>query len=103
MGQLSVLEGTQWLYVFLLALIPTVCSNLTFVWAVQRIGSTPSAIMGALEPLTAVIVGALALGEELSAGQELGIVIVLIAVLLLVLSPFISHCLKRVWSLIVDR
>ena len=87
---------TQWIYTALLALIPTVCANITLVWAVQRIGSTPTAIMGALEPLTAVIVGALALGEELSLGQGVGIGVVLLAVLLLVVSPLLMRRLKQV-------
>lgn len=92
-----VLESAeQWGYVFLLALIPTVCANVTLVWAVQRIGSTPTAIMGALEPLTAVIVGALALDEELSLGQGVGIGVVLLAVLLLVTAPFLTRRLKQI-------
>ena len=52
--------------------------------------------MGALEPLTAVIVGALALGEELSLGQGVGIGVVLLAVLLLVISPLLMRRLKQV-------
>lgn len=86
----------QWIYIFLLALIPTVCSNVMLVWAVQRIGSTPTAIMGALEPLTAVIVGAIALGEQISLRQGIGIVVVLLAVFLLILSPIMLRRGKRV-------
>ena len=45
----------MWLFAIMLALVPTVISLVTMTMAVHAIGSTPTAIMGALEPLTAVI------------------------------------------------
>ena len=36
------------------------------VVAVHEIGSTPTAIMGALEPLTAVVIGVVMFGEQLT-------------------------------------
>ena len=41
----------------LLALIPTVVSNLALVRAVKSIGSTLTSVLGAMEPVTAVCVG----------------------------------------------
>lgn len=76
----------EWGNALLLAAIPTVLSNLFLVKAIPIIGSTPTSIMGALEPLTAVIVGVIAFGEPLTSNSITGIVLVIGAVLLLVLS-----------------
>lgn len=47
----------MWFFAFLLAVLPTVISLVTMSIAVRIIGSTPTAILGALEPLTAVAIG----------------------------------------------
>ena len=47
----------------LLALIPTVVSNLALVRAVKSIGSTLTSVLGAMEPVTAVCVGIFLFGE----------------------------------------
>lgn len=65
---------------FLLALIPTFVSNLTLILAVKHIGSTTTAVLGCMEPLTAVVMGILFLGESCSPIQALGIGIILVAV-----------------------
>ena len=44
---------------FLLAVVPTVISNITLVLAVQNIGGTMTSVLGAMEPVTAVCIGAL--------------------------------------------
>ena len=46
-------------YIFLLSLIPTLVSDLTLILAIQHVGSTTAAIMGCMEPLTAVSMGVL--------------------------------------------
>lgn len=69
----------------LLALIPTVLSNLALINAVKRIGSTMTSVMGALEPLTAVSVGILFLGEGFTIYIGGGIALIITAVLILIL------------------
>lgn len=54
--------------------------------AIENVGSTPSAIMGAVEPVTAVFIGVLIFGESFSLRLLVGIVLILSAVILLVLS-----------------
>lgn len=76
----------EWTNAILLAAIPTVLSNLFLVKAIPIIGSTPTSIMGALEPLTAVVVGVIAFGEPLTKTSIIGIFLVINAVVLLVLS-----------------
>lgn len=78
-------------HVFLLALIPTLISDLTLILAIQHIGSTTSAILGCMEPLTAVSMGVLFLGEHFGFSQMLGVLIVLIAVFIVILANNPGH------------
>lgn len=74
----------MWLFAGMLAVLPTFVSLLLMTVAARSIGSTPTAIMGALEPLTAVAIGVCVFGEKLSARLGVGIALVLAAVILLV-------------------
>ncbi len=76
--------STMWGYSLLLAFFPTFISLLLMVIAVHDIGSTPTAIMGALEPITAVIIGVCIFNETLSVRSTIGMALVLLAVLLIV-------------------
>ena len=59
--------------------------SLTFTaMAIQRIGSTQTAIMGAMEPLTAVAIGVTVFGEQLTVRSVVGIVMIVAAVTLAV-------------------
>lgn len=75
-----------WGYLILLALIPTLISDFTLILAVQHVGSTTTAILGCMEPLTAVGMGVLFLGEYFSGVQLLGMLVVLSAVFIVILS-----------------
>lgn len=72
--------------VFMLAIVATLVSDLTLILAIQRIGSTITAILGCMEPLTAVLMGVVFLGEKCSASQAAGIAIILCAVVLVIYS-----------------
>lgn len=72
--------------VLMLAIIATLISDLTLILAIQRIGSTTAAILGCMEPMTAVCMGVLVLGEHCSAEQGAGIFIILCAVVLVIYS-----------------
>ena len=50
-------QASSWGWGFMLGLVPTVLSLIFMVKAVKIIGSTPTAILGALEPVTAVTIG----------------------------------------------
>lgn len=77
-------DGKLWLYILGLALWSTMISNFTGVKAVRRIGPTLTSILGALQPLTAVILGVLFLDEHLGFKSIAGIVLILAAVLMVV-------------------
>jgi len=74
-----------WFFACWLGLVPTVLSLVFMTIAVHEVGATPTAIMGALEPLTAVAIGAMVFGESLTVRLVIGIVLILSAVLLIVL------------------
>ena len=86
-GEFQQLESFhQWWNILALAFVPTLISDLTLVYAIQIIGSTITAILGCMEPLTAVLVGITVFGEKLNTSQAIGIVLVFIAVYLVILT-----------------
>lgn len=68
----------------LLGLVCTVVTNLCLVGAVKRIGSTMTAVLGALEPLTAVAVGCIVFGEALTWTVLLGVGLIISAVVIII-------------------
>lgn len=72
------------MYASILALFPTVISLLLMVVAVHEIGSTPTAILGALEPMTAVVIGVMLFNEQLTLRMAVGMMMILIAVLFII-------------------
>lgn len=81
---------SMWLHASILAVFPTIVSLLLMVVAVHEIGSTPTAVIGALEPLTAVMLGVTLFGEELTLRLSVGIMLILSAVILIILGNSIS-------------
>lgn len=73
-----------WINALSLALFPTVVSLVTMAAAIRRIGSTPAAILGALEPVTALFFGVVVFGEQLTPRIMLGVLLILGAVTLIV-------------------
>lgn len=76
----------HWWNMLALAIVPTLISDLTLVYAIQIIGSTTTAILGCMEPLTAVLVGIAVFGERLNTNQGIGMVLVFIAVYLVIMA-----------------
>lgn len=69
----------------MLAIIPTVISNLALVRAVKCIGSTLTSVLGAMEPVTAVCVGIFMFGEPFTNSVGLGIILIITAVTVIIL------------------
>lgn len=86
-GQPLMLPPTPraWLWVSWLAVVPAIMALVMMVYAAKYIGSTPTAILGALEPTTAVLIGAFVFAEPFSLRLLLGIVLILAAVTIVVL------------------
>ena len=73
-----------WINAVSLAVFPTVISLVTMTKAIHYIGSTPTAVLGALEPVTALFFGVLVFGEQLTPRIILGILMVITAVTLII-------------------
>lgn len=84
-----------WGNLFALAVFPTAISFLCTTAAIQYIGSTPTAILGALEPVTALIFGVTVFGESLTPRLVAGIVMIIIAVTMLIAGGNITAHLVR--------
>lgn len=84
---LQLLHGwREWTFATQLALLPTVLSLFLMTVAINGIGPTTSAILGALEPLTAVVIGVSIFGESFTLRLAVGIVLILSAVILIIRS-----------------
>ena len=66
----------------LFALITTTLSVVSLVYAIKYIGSTPTAIMGAVEPVVAVMISVGLFGEALTFSLIAGVIIIISGVLI---------------------
>lgn len=80
----------MWLCAMALAIFPTIISLETITIAIKLIGSTTTAILGALEPLTAIFFGVLLFHEQLTPRIITGVILILTGVILIVTRK-ISH------------
>lgn len=98
MNTFAILFGQPllWLSAFCMALFPTAVSLICTSAAIQKIGSTPVAILGAVEPVTAVAIAILIFHEQLTSRLAIGILIVIISVTFIIAGGNITHHLLRV-------
>lgn len=80
-----VTSAWSWINIIAIASMPTVISLICTATAIHRIGSTPTAILGALEPVTALFFGVIIFGEKLTPRIITGVMMILIAVTLIVI------------------
>lgn len=78
-------DGLTWLYILGLALPATAVSNMTLVQAIKRIGPTLTSIFGAMEPLTAVVIGVAVFGEPFTGRGAAGMLLIVAAVSIVIL------------------
>lgn len=88
-------SASQWGWAFMLAVVPTIISLISMVVAIKRIGSTPTAIVGALEPVTAVVIGVTVFNESFTPRIALGMSLILLAVFLLITGRALMDRLKQ--------
>ena len=81
-----------------LAFFPTILSLLLMTVSIRIIGATKTAILGALEPVTAVAVGILVFGEQLTLRLALGILVILAAVTVVVSGKQLSGNLRGIFG-----
>lgn len=88
-------EGWGWLNLLALAVIPTVISLACTTRAIQLIGSTPTAILGALEPVSAVVLSITVLGQAVTAQDIVGGLLIVAAATIVVCAGPVDKALLR--------
>lgn len=84
-----------WANLLALAVFPTAISFLCTTGAIQYVGSTPTAILGALEPVTAIFFGIAVFGESLTVRESFGLVMIIVAVTFVIAGGNITSQLVR--------
>ena len=79
-GLRLVADGYTWLIILGLALPATAISNITLVRAIKYAGPTLTSILGAMEPLTAVVIGVFVFKELFTLNSAIGIILIMLAV-----------------------
>ena len=74
-GLQLVADGYTWLIILGLALPATAISNITLVRAIKYAGPTLTSILGAMEPLTAVVIGVFVFKELFTLNSAIGIIL----------------------------
>ncbi len=92
-----------WCSLAALALVPTVISLACTTRAIQLIGSTPTAIMGALEPVSAVILSVIVLGQTLTLRDVLGGLLIIIATIIVIASRPVDNLILHVRKMFPRR
>lgn len=75
----SALDGAGWLWVSLLAIGPGLAGHGLLVWAQPRVDASVSSLLIQLEPVGATVAAWAILGERVSLGQAVAMVVVLAA------------------------
>lgn len=89
-------ESTGWLGLIALAIIPTVISLGCTTRAIQLIGSTPTAIFGALEPVSAVILSVAVLNQALTLRDIVGGALILAATAIVIVDKPVDKLILHV-------
>ena len=88
-------DTRSWFNLVMLAIIPTVVSNLALVYAIRHIGSTLTSVLGAMEPLTAVCIGIIVFNDPFTAPIAFGILAIITAVSLIILSRPLENTIRQ--------
>ena len=92
-----------WGNIFAMAFLPTVISLICTAISIHSIGSTSTAIMGALEPVTALFFGVMIFGERLTPRLMLGILMILVAVTFIVVGKSVMEKINHLFMQLMHR
>lgn len=96
-------SAAAWLNLGALAFFPTVVSLICTTVAIQCIGSTPTAIFGAFEPVTAVVLSVVVLGQTLTPRELAGGMLIVLAATLVIVGDPVGAVLLRVRKMFPRR
>ncbi len=85
----------EWWNLIALAVIPTVISLGCTTRAIQLIGSTPTAILGALEPVSAVVLSVLVLGQAITLQDIIGGALIVVATTIVICAGPVDKAILR--------
>lgn len=92
-----------WGNILAMAFLPTVISVICTAISIHSIGSTSTAIMGALEPVTALFFGVMIFGERLTPRLMLGILMILVAVTFIVVGKSVMEKINHLFMQLMHR
>ena len=92
-----------WVNILAMAFLPTVISLICTAISIHSIGSTPTAILGALEPVTALFFGVMIFGERLTPRLVLGILMILVAVTFIVVGKSVVGHINHLFLHLLRR
>ncbi len=93
----------MWLNLLGLAVLPTAISFYCTTQAIMYIGSTPTAILGALEPLTAVALGIVLLQEPITPRIITGMIMIIAGVSMIIAGSKLPVMLIRIRKMFPKR
>lgn len=96
-------RSTDWWSLTALAIIPTVVSLACTTRAIQLIGSTPTAIFGALEPVSAVALSVTILGQTITGREIFGGILIIAATTIVVADNSVDKLLLHVRKMFPRR
>jgi drug/metabolite transporter (DMT)-like permease len=83
-GMEAITTRQEWINLIILALLPTVVSDYALILSIKYAGSTTAAILGVMEPVTAVCMGVWFFFEQFNLYSLTGLLIVLCSVVMVV-------------------
>lgn len=89
--------SSDWLGLGALAILPTALSLSCTTMAIRCIGSTPTAIFGALEPVTAVVLSVFTLGQTMTPRELSGGLLIVVATTLVVGADYLDKAVLRLF------
>lgn len=104
-GGIDITLPTKWYLwgnILALAALPTMLSFTCTTAAIQQIGSTPTAILGALEPATAIIIGILVFNEQITMRIAIGLTLIITSVIFVIASGSSTRVLSS-WLNLLRR
>ena len=84
-------QGLDWINLCALAIIPTLISLACTTAAIQIIGSTPTAILGSLEPVSAVLLSVFFLHQPITTLEIIGGGLIVVATIIVINDKKIDH------------
>lgn len=73
-------NNMAWMNLIGLAILPTIVSTAMLAVATRNIGATKASVLGVFEPITAILIGSLVFGEQITTNIIVGILISMAAV-----------------------